>query len=94
MLTSKLDLFTDDWISMRGSFCIDHEAGRVVDDDYQAKVDCFDSILDIQETIIVSIKEGDRTVLEQISYLSDALEPCISLDRESGKEIRLNPFDR
>jgi hypothetical protein len=94
MLTNKLDLFTVDWISMRGSVCRDHAAGRIAsDDEYQARVDCFDSILDIQQTIILSIEEGDRTVLEQIGYLSDALEPCISLDHESGEEIRLNPFD-
>ena len=95
MLTSKLDLFTDDWISMRSSVCRDHRAGHLQnDDEYQARADCFDSILEIQQTIIASIKEGDRTVLEQIGYLSDALEPCISLDRENRKEIRLNPFDK
>ncbi len=95
MLTTKLDLFTDDWISMRRSVCHEHLAGDIMsDDEYRAKVDCFNSILEIQQTIITIIKEEDRTVLEQISYLSQAIEPCIAADRQGSEEIRLNPFEK
>jgi hypothetical protein len=95
MLTTKLDLFTDDWISMRRSVCQEQLAGDMMSNDaYQAKVDCFNSILEIQQTIIRFIKEDDRAVLEQISYLSQAIEPCIAADRENNEAIRLNPFEK
>ena len=95
MLTTKLDLFTDDWISMRRSVCQEHLAGHMMSNDaYQAKVDCFNSILEIQQTIITFIKEEDRAVLEQISYLSQVIEPCIAADWENNEAIRLNPFEK
>lgn len=94
MLTTKLDLFTDDWISMRGSVCRDHLAGSTMsDDEYQARVDCFDAILNIQQTIISLVEEEDRAVLEQIAYLSNAIEPCIASDQQNSAATRLNPFN-
>lgn len=95
LLTTKLDLFTDDWISMRGSVCRDYAAGRISSDAaYQAKVDCFDSILGIQQTLIDQVRKGDRTVLEQIGDLSKAIETCISSDESNREAIHLNPFDK
>ena len=93
MLTTNLDLFTEDWITMRESACQDFLVEKTLGkEDYEVKASCLDSALDVQKDIIDAIEVEDRTVVDEIAHLSDALERCTAKGDTQSDGIRANPF--
>jgi hypothetical protein len=82
-VVTKLDRIAEDWVMMRTSVCKDHYVRGVIDqDEYAARVRCFDDRLERQRTLATALTdEGDLAEIEGAIDLLLA-EPA-SCDSES-----------
>ena len=74
---TSMDRIASDWVMLRRSACLDHfKRGIGSDGEYQAKVGCFDRVLQRQRTALGELGEGSAAGLAAIEGLNQELASC------------------
>lgn len=76
-VTSLLNQFTEDWISIRDWVCREYETSRPQSQSaYQIKVECLNRALAEQTDIVESIKKNEKDTVWRLEKLLASLESC------------------
>lgn len=66
-IVTRMDNLTRDWVMLRESACRDHQRGFLTDEEYKAKVKCFDAFLQNVRTMLTALESGgDADAVSQI----------------------------
>ena len=76
-VVTTMDAVTSDWVMLRRAVCLDHfERGIGTPEDYQAKVTCFDRVLQGQRTLVAAIDSGDAAAFDLLPGLEAQIDGC------------------
>lgn len=65
-IVTRMDNLTRDWVMLRESACRDHQRGFLSDEEYKAKVACFDTFLQNVRTMLTALEAGGGGAADQI----------------------------
>ena len=94
-LATQMDRFTLAWVRLGRASCEAHfETGSLSQDDYAARVSCFDSALEHQRVVVSTLATSGRDAGNDMDDLFAKLAHCVPDEASSELEIRTNPFKR
>ena len=94
-LAMQMDRFTLAWVRLGRASCEAHfESGSLSQDDYTARVSCFDSALEHQRVVVSTLATSGRDAGNDMDDLFAKLAHCVPDEASPELEIRTNPFKR
>ncbi len=92
MVATEMDRFTEEWVNLRESACRAHLVEKTLDKDgYEANVDCMESALATQSSIVHALKIDDKSAIDSAATLVDSLKLCAGTGTGESDDIEELP---